>query len=288
MIDISEVTFRYGRKPPVVQRLNLHLPPGHIYGLLGSNGAGKSSLMRLMAGLLFPTSGQIRVNGHEPRHRKPAFLEDLFFLPEDVDTPPMTLARYVATMGAFYPNFSREQFQTYLTAFQLPGTIGRLTDLSLGQCKKVAISFGLATNTSVLLMDEPTNGLDIPSKAQFRKVVSAALTPDRLVLISTHQVRDLDALIDAVVVLNDHELLLSAPLERVSQRLRFERMAEPVGPLAELPAHVLYAEPGLRGNLIVRENDDTTDDTPIDLERLFNAAINNPQRIKSLFSGQQA
>lgn len=284
IVELTNLTFRYGRKPPVLRRLSLQLEPGHIYGLFGSNGAGKSSLLRLMAGLLYPTEGHIRVNTHEPRHRAPAFLEDVFLLPEETDTPSMSLDTYVRTLSAFYPKFSHEQFETYLRTFQLPEAIGKLSDLSLGQRKKVFISFGLATNTSVLLMDEPTNGLDIPSKAQFRKVVSAALAPDRLVLISTHQVRDLDALIDAVVVLNDHELLLAAPLERVGQRLRFERLAETAP--AHLPADVLYAEPGLRGQLVVRENDDPTDDTPVDIERLFNAAVNNPQRIKRLFSTQ--
>ena len=282
MISLQNITFSYGRKPPVLQNLSLHLDPGRIYGLLGSNGAGKSSLMRLMAGLLFPTNGQIRVNDHEPRHREPAFLEDIFFLPEETDTPQMTLARYVATIGAFYPRFNDGQFRQHLAAFQLPDSIDRLSDLSLGQRKKVLISFGLATNTSVLLMDEPTNGLDIPSKSQFRKVVSAALTGDRLVVISTHQVRDLDSLIDSVVVLNDHELLINAPLERVSQRLRFELLGR------DVPADALYAEPSLRGHAVVLENDDPTDDTPIDLERLFNAAVSNPQRMKTLFSAPKS
>ena len=281
MINLDNITFRYGRKPPVLQGLSLQLRPGHIYGLLGSNGAGKSSLMRLIAGLLYPTAGQIRVNEREPHRREPAFLEDLFFLPEETDVPTMTLTRYVDTMSAFYPRFNDEQFRNYLRTFQLPASIGKLGDLSLGQRKKVFISFGLATNTGVLLMDEPTNGLDIPSKAQFRKVVSAALTPDRLVVISTHQVRDLDTLIDAVVLLNDHELLLNAPLEQVSQRLRFETSGR------EVPADVLYAEPSLRGHAIVRENFDANDDTPIDLERLFNAAISSPQRMKTLFPAPQ-
>ena len=169
-----------------------------------------------------------------------------------------------------------------LESVQLPGAIGKLSDLSLGQRKKVFISFGLATNTSILLMDEPTNGLDIPSKAQFRKVVSAALSPERLIVISTHQVRDLDTLIDSVVLLNDHELLLNAPLEQVSQRLRFELTGR------EIPADVLYAEPSLRGHAIVRENVDADDDTPIDLERLFNAAISSPQRMKTLFPAQKS
>ena len=237
--------------------------------------------MRLMAGLLYPTTGQIRVNEREPRRREPAFLEDLFFLPEDIDVPALTFAKYVATMSVFYPRFNHEQFRQYLQAFQLPNAIGWLDELSLGQRKKLIISFGLATNTSVLLMDEPTNGLDIPSKAQFRKVVSAALSPERLIVISTHQVRDLDALIDALVLLNDHELLLNAPLEQVSQRLRFELTGR------EIPADVLYAEPSLRGHAIVRENPDPDADTPIDLERLFNAAISSPQRMKTLFPAQK-
>lgn len=281
MISLDNITFRYGRKPPVLQGLSLQLRPGHIYGLLGSNGAGKSSLMRLMAGLLHPTTGQIRVNEREPRRREPAFLEDLFFLPEDIDVPALTVAKYVDTMSVFYPRFSDGQLRNCLKAFQLPGAIGKLSDLSLGQRKKVFISFGLATNTSILLMDEPTNGLDIPSKAQFRKVVSAALSPERLIVISTHQVRDLDTLIDSVVLLNDHELLLNAPLEQVSQRLRFELTGR------EIPADVLYAEPSLRGHAIVRENPDPDADTPIDLERLFNTAISSPQRMKSLFPAQK-
>ncbi len=279
MIDLINLTFCYGRKPPVLQGLSLHLPPGRIVGLLGSNGAGKSSLLRLLTGLLYPTEGQIRVGGHTPRHRQPAFLESIFFLPEDTDVPALTLARYVATLSPFYPRFDPAQFARYLTDFQLPASIGKLSDLSLGQRKKVFISFGLATNTPLLLMDEPTNGLDIPSKAQFRKVVSAALTPDRLIVISTHQVRDLDALIDTVVLLNDHELLLNAPLDRISQRLRFAATAN--GPV---PAAALYAEPTLRGHALVLENDDPDHDTPVDLERLFNAAIQHPQRIKALFS----
>ena len=281
MINLDNITFRYGRKPPVLQGLSLHLSPGHIYGLLGSNGAGKSSLMRLMAGLLYPTDGQIRVQEREPRRREPAFLEDIFFLPEDIDIPALTFGRYVATMSVFYPKFNNSQFTNYLKVFQLPASIGKLSDLSLGQRKKVFISFGLATNTGVLLMDEPTNGLDIPSKAQFRKVVSAALSADRLIVISTHQVRDLDTLIDSVVLLNDHELLLNAPLEQVSQRLRFETSGR------DVPADVLYAEPSLRGHAVVRENFDPDDDTPIDLERLFNAAISSPQRMKTLFPAQK-
>ncbi len=171
MINLTNVTFNYGQKSAVLQNLSLHLEPGRIYGLLGSNGAGKSSLLRLMAGLLYPTTGQILVNDHEPRRREPAFLEDIFFLPEETDTPPLTLARYVATFGPFYPKFDAGQFQQYLQAFQLPATIDKLSDLSLGQRKKVFICFGLATNTRVLLLDEPTNGLDIPSKSQFRRLI---------------------------------------------------------------------------------------------------------------------
>lgn len=277
MIDLRSLSFGYSRKKPLFERLTLALPPGHIYGLLGRNGAGKSSLLRLMAGLLFPTGGSVRVSGHEPRQRQPAFLQDVYFLPEEIYLPAISLNRFIRTMGPFYPNFSEQQFRRYLGEFDVPDD-QKLTAMSYGQKKKVLISFGLAVNTKTLLMDEPTNGLDIPSKSQFRKVVSSALDEDRTVLISTHQVRDLDNLIDSVVILDESEILLHHSLETIAERLRFSTLAE-----VERDERVIYAEPSLRGYTVVMENP-AQEDTKVDLERLFNAVMNNRARVKQLFN----
>ncbi len=163
MVELSEVSFQYNRTKPIFQRLDVSLQAGCIYGLLGRNGAGKSSLLRLMAGLLYPQAGRVSVLGYEPRHRQPSFLQQVFFIPEEIFLPAVSLSRYVDTIAPFYPHFDSTQFYQYLATFAVPQDQS-LTAMSYGQKKKVVISFGLATNTRLLIMDEPTNGLDIPAK----------------------------------------------------------------------------------------------------------------------------
>ncbi|RRB07451.1 ABC transporter ATP-binding protein [Larkinella rosea] len=277
MINITNLTFGYSPRKTMFRNLTLSLPAGNIYGLLGKNGAGKSSLLRLMGGMLFPLSGTVEVAGYTPRKREPAFLQELYFIPEEIYLPSVSLSRYIDTMGPFYPKFNESQFRKYLTEFDVPAD-QKLTAMSYGQKKKVIISFGLATNTRVLIMDEPTNGLDIPSKSQFRKVVASALAPDRLMLISTHQVRDLDNLIDGVIIIDESEILLNHSLTDISDRLMFNTLTS----LTESD-RVLYAEPSLRGYSVIQENREQ-EDSRVDLERLFNAIVTNRESIKNLFS----
>lgn len=277
MIHLDRVTFGYGGKKPLFENLSLQLEPGRIYGLLGKNGAGKSSLLRNMCGLLFPDSGTIQVAGYEPRKRQPAFLQEVFLIPEEIDLPTVTSEQYMHTLAPFYPRFNEQQFRYYLAEFDVEAN-QRLTALSYGQRKKALIGFGLATNTKVLIMDEPTNGLDIPSKGQFRKLVASTLEADRIILISTHQVRDLDNLIDSIIILDDSQILLQHSLDQITERLRFATLAE-----TENDRRVLYAEPSLRGYTVVMENSDQ-EESRVDLERLFNAVMSNPDRIRQLFN----
>ena len=277
MIHLDHLTFGYSKDKKLFEKLSLNLEPGHIYGLLGKNGAGKSSLLRNMAGLLYPLSGKVQVNGYEPKNRQPAFLQDLFFIPEEIYLPSVTIDRYLQTLAPFYPAFDEQQFRTYITEFDIPQG-NKLTGMSYGQKKKVLTAFALATNTKVLLMDEPTNGLDIPSKSQFRKIVSSALQPDRLILISTHQVRDLDNLIDGIIILEDSKILIQHSLEVISERLHF-------GTLSSIgnDSKVLYSEPSLRGYRTVTENLEH-EESRVDLEQLFNAVMESPARIKQIFN----
>ncbi|WP_373516145.1 ATP-binding cassette domain-containing protein [Persicitalea sp.] len=276
MISLEGIAFGYDKHKPLFVNLRLNLQPGHIYGLLGKNGAGKSSLLRLMAGLLFPHSGRVEVNGYEPKRRSPAFLQDVFFVPEEIYLPSVTVDRYAATLEPFYPRFDESEFLRYLAEFDIPGG-NKLTGMSFGQKKKVLIAFALATNTKVLIMDEPTNGLDIPSKSQFRKIVSTALRPDRLMLISTHQVRDLDNLIDHIIIMDDSRIVMQHSLDAVAERLYFGTR-----PTVENDTQVLYAEPSLRGYDAVTENLER-EESRVDLEQLFNAVMKNPGRIREMF-----
>ena len=277
MIQLRDVSFGYGRGKPLYEGLNLTLSPGSIYGLLGPNGAGKSTLLRLLSGLLYPKAGQIRVNTYIPGQRYPAFLEDLFLLPEEIYVPAVRIREFVMSNAPFYPRFDTAQMVGYLREFGLTDD-QKLSELSYGQKKKVLIGFGLATNTAVLLMDEPTNGLDIPSKSQFRRLVAGAVDERRTVVISTHQVRDLETLIDPVVILSERGIALNAGVEAITTRLWF-------GLVPELDKHqpILYSERAVGGYAVVAENR-TGESSRLDLERLFNVVQAEPERINQLFS----
>jgi ABC-2 type transport system ATP-binding protein len=276
MIQIKNLSFDYGKRKTVFRNLNLTLTEGNVYGLLGKNGSGKSSLLRNMAGLLFPSQGTCVVNGHTAKDRQPAFLQELFFLPEEFHTPPVKISSFVDTYSPFYPNFSKSQFHDYLKEFQLSEN-DKFTELSLGQKKKALIGFALSTNTKVLLMDEPTNGLDIPSKSQFRKIIASVATENRIIVISTHQVRDLESLIDPIIILDNSAVLLHADTGEISQKLCFKNVST-----VSNHETVLYSEHSIKGFAIVTENTEN-EDTKADLELLFNATLNQQAKIKELF-----
>ncbi|SIT93517.1 ATP-binding cassette domain-containing protein [Pontibacter indicus] len=263
MIEINNLSFGYSRKSLLFRNLNLQLQEGHIYGLLGKNGAGKSTLLKNMVGLVAPTAGSCQVNGLDSYKRLPSMLADLYFIPEEIYMPSLTARQFVASTAPFYPLFDEEAFYRYLSEFEVPAH-AVFSKLSFGQQKKAIIAFGLATNTSVLIMDEPTNGLDIPSKVQFRRIIASALTEHRCIIISTHQVRDLDSLIDTLVVVHDREIVLNESLDAISERLTFTTIPE-----SEVE-NALYAEDGLRGKQAILPNL-MGNYSKVDMELLFNA-----------------
>lgn len=275
MIDVENLGFRYKRRGDALfSNLNLHLPAGTLCGLLGANGAGKSSLLKILSGLSFPQRGQCRVLGHEPGRREPEFLADIFLLPEEFQLPAMEADAYAERFGALYPRFNREQFERLLIELQVPRP-QKLHTLSQGQKKKVLLAFGLATNARLLILDEPTNGLDIPSKGQFRRLLIDHFDADRSFLISTHQVHDLQGLIDSVMVLARGEILLHATVEALESRLQIT-----VEPTA--PGDALYAEKSLEGFKVIRENHGGQE-SRLDLELMFGLVTTGPARVRELF-----
>ncbi|WP_210520562.1 ABC transporter ATP-binding protein [Hymenobacter terricola] len=265
MVRIRNLDFGYSKRVPLFQNLSLTLERGRIYGLLGKNGAGKSTLLKCLVGLAFPWAGTCTVHGQPAAARYPDVLADLFFLPEEVYVPALTGEQFVASTAPFYPRFDRAQLAEYLQELEVP-VHARLSAMSFGQQKKFMIAFALAANTSLLVLDEPTNGLDIPSKAQFRTIVASALGEDRCVIISTHQVRDLDALIDTVVVVHDRRIVLNSSLDALTDSLRFgsARPDETAAPL--------YAEASVRGPQGIWPNPEGRP-SRVDLELLFNALV---------------
>lgn len=277
MIQIKNVTFSYSNRIRLLADLSLTLQTGRIHGLLGKNGEGKSTLLKLMSGLVFPKSGNVDVMGFVPAARKPEMLSEIFFLPEELPVLNISVQNLQNVYAPFYPNFDAQLFDKFLDEFDVQDKNAMLTRLSHGQKKKVMIAFGLATNTKLLLMDEPTNGLDIPSKAQFRRMVASVIDDNRCMVISTHQVHDLDGLIDSITIMDRHEIVFNRTLEEISQKLCF-RMAD----RNQTDEKVIYSEDTLRGQVQVCVNT-TGEESKVDIEMLFSAVLANKSLITSLF-----
>jgi len=278
MIDVNKVSFSYGRKKSkVLDGFSMQLEKGAVYGLLGKNGTGKSTLLYLMAGLLRPQSGQVLYKGAEVVKRDPILLQDMFLVPEEFALPNVSLKQYVKLNAPFYPNFSDELLRSCLRDFDMNEDI-HLGELSMGQKKKAFMCFALATNTSLLMMDEPSNGLDIPSKSQFRKVIASGMTDDKAVIISTHQVRDIDSLLDHVLIMDGSELLLNESVASICEKLYFaeQGMNEPTD-------DALYVQPSVQGNSVILPNT-YGEESKLNLEVLFNAMLAERVKMQQMFN----
>ena len=281
MITVDNLSFLYRKsKRAVLHDFSLSLEKGRVYGLLGKNGAGKSTLLYLMSGLLTPKSGKVVYHDVDVRRRLPITLQDMFLVPEEFDLPPVSLISYIELNSPFYPRFSKEDMVKYLHYFEMDINID-LGALSMGQKKKVFMSFALATNTSLLLMDEPTNGLDIPGKSQFRKFIASGMTDDKTILISTHQVRDIDKVLDHVLIMDNSRVLLNESTMSICDKLFFTESEN-----RELLQSSLFSTPSIQGNFLLLPNE-SGEDSEINLELLFNATLAVPERISALFHSKQ-
>jgi ABC-2 type transport system ATP-binding protein len=266
MVLIEKLDFAYPKKPRLFEGLDLELERGKVVGLLGKNGAGKSTLMRLMAGLLRPSGGKVFSGGENTFDRQFQFLDQLIFIPEKVGIPDqLKVEEYVQIYRDFYSGFDQNRMQSLLSDFQIE--VGdRISNLSYGQQKKLQIAIGLSAGAKLLLFDEPTNGLDIPSKSAFRKVISANLQEDQLLVISTHQVKDIEHLIDQVVILDEGKIKLQADLEVLEETFVFCQGAS-------VPANAIYMEAHLLGSRYIALADGEASGGSPDLEMLFQAVI---------------
>jgi ABC-2 type transport system ATP-binding protein len=277
MIELKNMNFAYSKRKTIFEDLSLKIEGGHIYGLLGKNGAGKTTLLKLMTGMRFPQSGSCTVFEMEAKKRRPEMYEDLYFLSEEIWLPDVRVEGFLKMYAKSYPRFDETLFARCLKEFEI-NSLDKLKNMSFGQRKKVAISFALATQCRVLVMDEPTNGLDIPSKGQFRKLVAEVIGDDRCIILSTHQVRDLESLIDTVIILDESRILLNNSIEQICNKLVFKTL-----PSLEGQHDVLYSEFTPRGFLAVTPNMEQVD-SKVDMEILFNMTTQNANLIKQMFN----
>ncbi len=268
MIEIKQLAFRYKKQQPLFEGFDLTLNNGSIVGLLGKNGAGKSTLLNLIAGLIPLQKGVLTVCGFQPFHRLPDFLADVYLVPEEFHLPSISIDRYINATAPLYPSFDTDKLDKILAEFELDRT-KKLNQLSHGQRKKFLIAFALSSNCKLLILDEPTNGLDIPSKSQFRKIMVGSVSEEQLVLISTHQVKDIDTIIDKVVVVDNGAMLFDQDMTTINQRYYFDTVASLNG-----LNNVLYHERCTMGYKIVQPVE-SGHESLLDLELLFNAIVNH-------------
>jgi len=277
MLTIQNVDFKYKKKEPLFAGLDLSLNTGTIYGLLGKNGTGKSTLLKLLIGSVYPQVGQVQVNGHQSCKRKPSVLRNIYLLQEHFTLPKISVNDYVKANAGFYPKFDHSKFYELLSLFEVDSDVD-LGSISFGQTKKVEIAFALSTHVDTLLMDEPTNGLDIPSKSQFRKAVLRGFRDDQVVIISTHQIRDLNQLIESVIILDAGKIIFNQPTSEIETRLQFSHSST-----EQNTGEILYSEQMPFGYTNISCSHDQVP-SEVELEVLFNAVLSHPDTLNQAFT----
>lgn len=276
MIEINNLAFSYGSQP-VLKNITMTLEPGKIYGLLGENGVGKTTLLTLLCGLKKTLEGSILIDGQNPYDRRPETLRNICYLPDEVEPLRITAGDFAKTYGVFRPEFNMEQFLEILSIFEVnPGQ--KMSAMSAGQLKKTHIAFALSCNTPYLFMDEPTNALDIPGKAQFRSALMKYTREDAVIVISTHQVRDLENIIDPIVILDRQDVLLNASIKEITGKLFFD--------YGTTIKHDAYYVEQLPGNFVQVRPNVSGEESKVNIEALFNAFHKNKTTLKALFCNE--
>lgn len=276
MIEIKDLAFSYG-KTPILKSITTTLEKGRIYGLLGENGVGKTTLLTLLCGLKKVCSGSITTDGENPFDRTPTLLQNQFYLPDEVLPVAMKAECFAKERGAFWPDYDHSKFLEIMKEFE-NDPAKKMNQMSAGQLKKTYISLALACGCKYIFMDEPTNGLDIPSKTQFRSAIMKYTSDDSTIVISTHQVRDLENIIDPIIILDRQDVLLNASVEEITSKLYFDYGTQ-------LHPESLYSEQ-LPGGFIQVYPNTTGEDSKINVEALFNAVHKNKELIKGMFSNK--
>ena len=263
MISIENLSFGYGEKA-VLGNISVGLHEGCIYGLLGANGSGKTTLLKLISGMLFPGQGIITADGLDTSAREAATLGKIFYMQSEFRFGKQSLEKFIALHRAFYPGFSDEILEDCLEKSGINPKTGDLGVLSTGEKRKLLFSIALASGTKYLLMDEPMNGMDIPSRSLFRKLLLEHLGEDRMAVISTHTPAEMENILSDILILDGKGGLFARSSEEISEIWSFGYSGSDEG--------ALYSEPCAGGYRTVKKRGED-DASGIDLEMLFNAVI---------------
>jgi ABC-2 type transport system ATP-binding protein len=213
MIEVKNMTKKFGRKK-VLDGISFTANQGEITCLIGLNGAGKTTILNAIMGLTPIQTGQTLHNG-EPI-RKESY-EKISYIPDAITMlPQMKISEAMKFMADFYQGWNQERANQLLAFFSLSEN-ERISSLSKGNVAKVNILLGLSLDVDFILMDEPFSGIDLFSREQIAEVFTSHLVENRGVIITTHEINDIEHLIDKVILLNDGKVLKEFRTEDVRE-----------------------------------------------------------------------
>jgi ABC-2 type transport system ATP-binding protein len=278
VIAADDVTVRYGRKT-AVDGVTLSVAPGSVYALLGRNGAGKSSLVRALLGMLQPERGRVTLFDEDVWRHRARLMDRIGIVSEEADAPPELRVRDLAWLSSrLYSRWTAKAFDDRIARFGVAAN-ARYGDLSKGQKKQVAVALALATSPELLVLDDPTLGLDVVArKSLFEEVIADLAERGLTVFITTHDLSSIETLADRVGVLKDGKLVLEDELEALKSRFRRVRYAGAPAALSMTAARTRAWGTGTEA--IVTDYDDvaferfrreaqTSESVPMTLEEIF-------------------
>lgn len=279
MLKLSNVEFAYTKNNILYSNLNLEIKSGHVYGLLGCNGSGKSTLLQLFSGVVFATKGSVVFRGNSIAERNVQSLQEIFLLAdESSEHSSLSGYAYLNVYKRFYPFFNIDTFYSIAKDFAVPLDV-KLSSLSEGMYKKYKIAFALATNCKLILLDEPTNGLDIPSKVIFKRIIAKFTNLESTIIISSHQLHDIENIIDNIIIIDNGNILLNQSLEQIEKELLF------INGMVEQDADILYSTSTVNGmSHIIRRNSNEQYASNVMLELLFQFVIEQREKVNKIFS----
>lgn len=222
MIQIEHVTKNFGNFK--LSDINLSLPAGYICGLIGENGAGKTSLIHLLLGLYRPDDGQIFINGNDINRDEVAAKNEIgYVLSEELFDGELTLLQNASLYGKYYKNYDRDTFLSYCKRFELDEK-KKLKQQSKGQKLKFQFAFALSHAPKVLILDEPTANFDPTFRSDFIKILTEFIQDGtKSVLLATHLTSDLDRIGDYITFLHKGKIVFSSDRQEMEDSFRFVR-----------------------------------------------------------------
>lgn len=213
MIEVKEVSKKFGRKQ-VLKSVSFTAKKGKITCIIGINGVGKTTIMKAIMNLIPIDRGEILIDGEKLREKS---YEKITFIPDAITMlPQMRIKDAFTFMADFYDSWNQERADELLEFFKLKKS-DRIAELSKGNTAKVNLLLGLALDVDYVLMDEPFSGIDIFSREQIANVFTSHLIEDRGVIITTHEINDIEHLIDRVVLLDNGVVLKEFDTEEVRE-----------------------------------------------------------------------